>query len=193
GTGARVHTVWDALPSHYPQVRLDAFAIMPNHIHAIVALPPAPVGAQFIAPNSAIAVGEIVREFKARCTHTINQMRNTRGVSVWQRNYYEHIIRDEADYTRIAEYIYTNPQRWTSDTLHPDVRARFIAPNSAIAPNPGAPPFHDVRTPFIAPNAIAPDSDDGIKTGDMKKGNGVVNRGDQGAMNRAPTDGGCNE
>lgn len=185
--GARVQAVWDELPCHYPQVRLYAFAIMPNHVHGIVALP---VGARFIAPkfiapsstiapksitpNPAPTVGEIVRGFKARCTRAINQMRNTRGVPVWQRNYYEHIIRDEADYTRIAEYISTNPQRWMSDTLHPDntanVGARFIAPNSTIAPK-----------------FIAPDADDGIKTGDTKKGKGAMNRRDQGAMNRAPT------
>ena len=69
--GARVQAVWDELPCHYPQVRLDAFAIMPNHVHGIVAL--TAVGARFIAFSSIIApypvpmVGEIVRGFKARC------------------------------------------------------------------------------------------------------------------------------
>jgi len=177
--GARVQAVWDELPCHYPQVRLDAFAIMPNHVHGIVAL--TAVGARFIAPSSTIAphpaptIGEIVRGFKARCTRAINQMRNTRGVPVWQRNYYEHIIRGEVDYNRIAEYISTNPQRWMSDTLHPDntanapchnVGARFIAPNSTIAP------CDNVQAKFITP-----DANGGIKTGNTKKG----------AMNRAPT------
>jgi len=177
--GARVQAVWDELPCHYPQVRLDAFAIMPNHVHGIVALPP--VGARFIAPDSTIApksvassstiapnpvptVGEIVRGFKARCTRAINQMRNTCGIRVWQRNYYEHIIRGEVDYNRIAEYISTNPQRWMSDTLHPD--------NTATAP------CHNVGAQFIAPSSIiAHDANGGIKTGNTKKG----------AINRAPT------
>src|SRR3990167_1711854 len=59
--GARVQAVWDELPCHYPGVKLDAFAIMPNHVHAVVML--TPVGARFIAPSSTIApaVGEIVR------------------------------------------------------------------------------------------------------------------------------------
>ncbi|MFH0879097.1 MAG: transposase [Lentisphaerota bacterium] len=154
--GARVQAVWDELPCHYPHVRLDAFVIMPNHVHGIVV---------FLTPHPAPTVGEIVRGFKARCTHAINQMRNTRGVPVWQRNYYEHIIRGDVDYNRIAEYISTNPQRWMSDTLHPD--------------NPANVPCHDVGARFIAPKFIAPDADDGIKTGDTKKG--------KGAMNRAPT------
>jgi len=177
--GARVQAVWDELPCHYPQVRLDAFAIMPNHVHGIVML--TTVGARFIAPSSTIAphpaptVGEIVRGFKARCTRAINQMSNISGIRVWQSNYYEHIIRGEVDYNRIAEYISTNPQRWMSDTLHPDntanapchnVGARFIAPNSTITP------CDNVRAQFIAP-----DANGGIKIGKTKKG----------AMNRAPT------
>ena len=49
----------------------------------------------------------------------INIHRDTPGVPVWQRNYYEHVIRDDADYTRIAEYVADNPRRWMEDTLHP--------------------------------------------------------------------------
>lgn len=51
----------------------------------------------------------------------INEIRQLPSVSVWQRNYYEHIIRDEADYGQIAEYIADNPHRWEEDTLHPNV------------------------------------------------------------------------
>jgi len=177
--GAKVQAVWDELPCHYPQARLDAFAMMPNHVHGIVVSP-----SSTITPHPVPTVGEIVRGFKARCTHAINQMSNIRGIRVWQRNYYEHIIRGEVDYNRIAEYISTNPQRWMSDTLHPDntatVGARFIAPNSTIAPNSVAGPYHNVGAQFIAPSSIiAPDFDanGGIKTGNTKNG----------AINRAPT------
>ncbi|MFH1009327.1 MAG: hypothetical protein V1800_17770 [Candidatus Latescibacterota bacterium] len=58
--------------------------------------------------------------FKSAVTRDINQLRQTPGVSVWQRNYYERVIRTEADYGRIAEYVITNPQRWCQDILHPD-------------------------------------------------------------------------
>lgn len=118
---------------------MDLFVVMPNHVHGIIVLNA--VGARFIAPhiapdvapnhaakhqaeyqgaiNRALTVGEIVRGFKARCTHVINNNRKTPGALVWQRNYYEHIIRNEGDYTRIAEYMADNPRRWAEDSLHP--------------------------------------------------------------------------
>lgn len=60
---------------------------------------------------------EIVRQFKTFSARRINQKRQTPGVSVWQRNYYEHIIRNETDLQRIREYIQTNPARWREDSL----------------------------------------------------------------------------
>ncbi len=124
---------WDAIPGHLPHVEMDEFIIMPNHIHGIVII----VGAQFIAPfrkttiekqgvinkgvmNHAPTVGEIVRAFKARCTNAINQIRNTLGISLWQRNYYEHIIRDEKELNRIREYIINNPLQWAEDENNPN-------------------------------------------------------------------------
>ena len=63
---------------------------------------------------------KIVGRFKMNTAKRINAIRNTPGVPVWQRNYYEHVIRNEADYGQIAEYIADNPRRWEEDTLHPD-------------------------------------------------------------------------
>ena len=51
----------------------------------------------------------------------INETRQLPGIPVWQRNYYEHVIRNEDDYRQIAEYIADNPRRWEEDTLHPNV------------------------------------------------------------------------
>lgn len=62
-------------------------------------------------------VGAMVRGSKSATTTQINQSRNTPSIPVWQRNYYEHIIRDEADYERIYEYIQNNPARWLDDEL----------------------------------------------------------------------------
>jgi len=64
-----------------------------------------------------ITIGEIVRGFKARCTYAINQLRQTPGGAVWQRNYHDHIIRDEETHLKITEYIQTNPLRLKED-LH---------------------------------------------------------------------------
>jgi putative transposase len=108
--GAMVRDVWHTIPEHFPHADIDEFVVMPNHVHGIIVI----VGAQFIAPfdcdainnnkkqgamkqgamnRAPTTVGEIVRAFKARCTHAINQIHNTPGRPIWQRNYYEHIIR----------------------------------------------------------------------------------------------------
>ena len=61
--------------------------------------------------NRAPTVGDIVRGFKARCTRAINQIYPDNRHPLWQRNYYEHIIRDDNEYVRIAQYIQDNPRR----------------------------------------------------------------------------------
>ena len=81
-----------------------------------------------------------MRGFKARCTHAVNKIRHNPGIPVWQRNYYEHIIRNEADYNRIAEYVANNPRRWMEDSLHPDtpmveVAGRSPSRNTSIPGN----------------------------------------------------------
>jgi REP element-mobilizing transposase RayT len=133
--GQIVQAVWEELPIRCPGVDTDAFVIMPNHVHGIVTIGlDAGVGAQFIAPmhqgamnqgamNRAPTLGEVVRVFKAVSTYRIRR----RGCPwfAWQRNYYEHIIRDDEDLTRIREYIRLNPVLWAEDAENPD----RIAPN----------------------------------------------------------------
>jgi putative transposase len=68
-------------------------------------------------------LGQIVAFYKYQTTKIINQMRDMVGVRFWQRNYWEHVIRNEAEMQRIRDYIHTNPARWSDDQLHPDARA----------------------------------------------------------------------
>lgn len=130
--GEVVQQTWDAVPGHFSNVALDQFVIMPNHVHGIIVLNDDDrVGAQFIAPgnimstansgaiNRAPTIGNIVRCFKARCTYVINLLRHTPTPPVWQRNYYEHVIRNDHDLTTIRDYIAGNPARWTDDENHP--------------------------------------------------------------------------
>ena len=63
-------------------------------------------------PTKIVTIGAVVRSFKAACTHAINKMDNNIGVTIWQRNYYEHIIRDKNEYDRITKYIKNNPLNW---------------------------------------------------------------------------------
>jgi putative transposase len=72
------------------------------------------------APLRAGSVGAIVLNFKSVTTRRINQMRKVKAISVWQRNYYENIIRDENALQIIQSYIYNNPLSWQQDQLHPD-------------------------------------------------------------------------
>jgi putative transposase len=65
-------------------------------------------------------LGRLIGAFKTVSTKRINQMRDTPGQPFWQRNYYEHIIRNPTAHERIRQYIATNPARWTDDQLHPD-------------------------------------------------------------------------
>jgi putative transposase len=67
-------------------------------------------------------LGQIVAFYKYQTTKTINRMRDMVGIRFWQRNYWEHVIRNEAEMQRIREYIQTNPARWSDDQLHPDAR-----------------------------------------------------------------------
>jgi len=108
-----------------PNIELfeDEFVVMPNHVHGIVWITDpvhgnAPVGTYRDTPllrSPSNTVGAIVRGFKGSVTTRINIQRHAQGVPVWQRNYYERIIRDEQDYEAIANYIYNNPLSWETD------------------------------------------------------------------------------
>jgi len=129
--GRVVESRWHALPRHFPHVRLDAFVIMPNHVHGIIVLADSPSrprsgrGEAFAANASPLqgtqpgSLGAIVQNFKSVTTRQINQMRGTPGMPLWQRNYYEHVIRNEDELNQIHTYIIENPRRWEWDENHP--------------------------------------------------------------------------
>ena len=108
------------------EIELDAFVIMPNHLHAIVAIHR---GEREIVSNclesqrraiKAKTIGSFVSGFKAAATVRANELRGTPGKSIWQRNYYEHVIRSEKELNQIREYIENNPLRWQIDRENPD-------------------------------------------------------------------------
>lgn len=124
--GAIVEQVWQDLPHHYTHVRLDAWVIMPNHVHGIIILTGEPVGAGLrpsptTAPTATKRHGlpEIVRALKSFSSRRINDLRSISGVPVWQRNHWEHVIRSEQTLRLIRQYILDNPARWHLDRYHP--------------------------------------------------------------------------
>ena len=116
------------LSLRYPYVHLDEWIIMPNHFHGIIVLTDKPRrGGSGTAPTQTIApepkrkpLGRLIGAFKTVSTKQINIIRSAPGTPVWQRNYYEHIIRNENALNNIRQYIINNPLSWHVDQLHPD-------------------------------------------------------------------------
>jgi REP element-mobilizing transposase RayT len=106
------------------EIMLDAFVIMPNHMHGIVHIEYTTVGATGRSPlrrpdPGRYSLSSFVGGFKAATTTQINGLRGTPRQPVWQRNYYEHIIREERDLDPIRDYISANPANWPTDRENP--------------------------------------------------------------------------
>ncbi len=143
--GMVAYNEWAKLPERFPNIELDVFQIMPNHIHGIIAL----VGATLavapqiirlprnntVAPNDAVSPNDAVIRATARVAPTVSdivgaykslvvneclkifKLNNETMGKLWQRNYYERIIRDEPSYINISKYIKNNPTNWNNDKL----------------------------------------------------------------------------
>jgi putative transposase len=119
--GHIVATAWEWLQKQYPYVNLDPYIVMPNHFHGIIHIVeiddrgrggsrPAPTENNKIKP-----LGELIGAFKTTSAKQINLLRSTPGMFIWQRNYYEHIIRDQSELEDCVKYIYSNPENWVGD------------------------------------------------------------------------------
>jgi REP element-mobilizing transposase RayT len=143
--GEVVAAIWDSLPERYPGVELDGFVIMPNHVHGIIVITPeanagcvgdrmagAPVGAVHEPPlqppppdpvsmleRRRMLLPKIIGYFKMNTAKRANQIRSLPGVPFWQRDYYEHVIRNSADLEHLRDYIARNPLRWALDQVNP--------------------------------------------------------------------------
>ena len=96
------------LPQRYP-VQIDKYVIMPNHLHCIL---------RITAPHALVSVRGMLCAYKSLTTKAANQAMQTPGRKLWQRSYYEHIVRDETDYQEIWQYIDENPQKWEIDRFY---------------------------------------------------------------------------
>jgi putative transposase len=136
--GRMVTNVWRQLENKYPQIRLDEFVVMPNHIHSIIVIDVVVGADQRVCPNDVgrmgkgehagspqHALGSIIQWFKTMTTNYYIQGIRDKGWRpflgrFWQRNYYERIIRNENEMNRIREYITGNPARWDWDQNNPN-------------------------------------------------------------------------
>ena len=108
--GQMVQSVWEQLPNRFSHVLLDSYVVMPNHFHGLLVF----------TEELTQPLGSIIGAFKSLTTHQYIMGVNKNGwpafdKRVWQRNYYEHIVRDEGSLARIREYIVMNPLRWNAD------------------------------------------------------------------------------
>jgi putative transposase len=120
--GQMVAETWAAIPARFPDIEIDEFVVMPNHIHGIVVLQEVAAatgsGAQSkIDARSSPTLGEIVAAFKSGVTVEYIRGVKSRGwprfrERLWQRNYYEHVLRNEASLSRVRRYMDENPARW---------------------------------------------------------------------------------
>lgn len=141
--GRLILKIWNDIPNNNFGIEIDEFCVMPNHIHGILiinrrgvihhalmendgldqgAMNGTEKGAMNEglinlkgAINCARTLGQIVRCFKSRCAYEINKINKTMGLKIWQRNYFERIIRNEKEYLKIKEYIKNNPKIWKRD------------------------------------------------------------------------------
>ncbi len=106
--GIIVRDIWLGIPSRYRNIHLDEFVLMPDHVHGIILIPT--MGAASSAPT----LGNILRYFKSLTAITINKHIQHSYCPVWQRGYWDRIIRNDEDMYTIQEYIRNNPYDWQS-------------------------------------------------------------------------------
>lgn len=95
---------WHNLATHHPNIEIDESIVMPNHLHGII-----------IVQESSKPISEIIRGFKTFSARQINKLLDRKGCPLWQRNYYEHIIRNEDELNNVRQYILNNPTNWQKD------------------------------------------------------------------------------
>lgn len=132
GFGEIVREEWLKSAEVRQEIDLDAFVVMPNHLHGIVMIRSAGVDRGENCPGAmnrplrrspsgplSGSLGAMIGQFKSIVAKRINALRVTPGCPVWQRNFYEHVVRDETDLQAIREYIVNNPLQWELDENNP--------------------------------------------------------------------------
>jgi len=141
--GQIVLDVWNSLPARYPTVTLGTAVVMPSHFHGIMVINEPPAGVihelplrelpqqetQSRAQRRRITLPLVAGYFKMNSAKQINKLLNSSGIPIWQRNYYEHIIRNDDEHNRIHLYIESNPVNWMEDYENPEKKPRPTSQN----------------------------------------------------------------
>lgn len=124
--GKIVEEEWLKTAEKRYEIELDLWVVMPNHFHGIILIDDHRRGTTCRAQSTPERFGKpvtgsiptIMRAFKSASARRVNQLRRTPGESLWQRNYWEHVIRNQQELDMIREYIQNNPIRWLQDKLY---------------------------------------------------------------------------
>jgi REP element-mobilizing transposase RayT len=136
--GCIAHRFWAAIPDHFNRARLDAFVIMPDHVHGLIGLVPDGNAVETLNPTSLRndanqgdtdinqrmssispkpgSISTIIRSYKSAVTRWAR--RNGCPGFAWQPRFYDHIVRNQRAFRRIRRYIVANPVRWHQDRQH---------------------------------------------------------------------------
>jgi REP element-mobilizing transposase RayT len=111
--GRVVEAAWWWLQEQYPYVELDEWVTMPNHLHGLLVL--TPQEGQKTKP-----LGQLIGAFKTVSTKLIHALPGLKDEVIWQRDFYERVIRSEEELNRARAYILQNPVKWSLDRENPD-------------------------------------------------------------------------
>ena len=120
------------------EIQLDDFVVMPNHLHAIVFIvrygsDGGPAGGRPFSGTANRSLSALIQGFKSSAARRIGRLQKTNSRPVWQRNYYERVLRNDRELERAREYVLDNPRKWAEDKNNPDV----VGANGIRPPTPG--------------------------------------------------------
>lgn len=121
--GSIADQMWYTIPQHHPHVELDAFVVMPNHVHGIIVINRDSVGTGH-APSATNpqttkqTLGVAIGAYKSAITKAVNRMMGLRAPLMWQLRFHDHIIRNAHELDNFRVYVADNPARWEQDTFY---------------------------------------------------------------------------
>jgi putative transposase len=126
-TGEKVQTCWMEIAQHFAFAEISTYVIMPNHVHGIVVInklaweqnaSTRDAGTESFGKPVSSSLPTIIRSYKSAATRRVNLSLGNKS-NLWQKGYYEHVIRSEKELVQIGEYILGNPQKWETDRENP--------------------------------------------------------------------------
>lgn len=119
---------WSVVPGHFTNIESDTFVVMPNHLHVILIV--TRHNGEKVETETQLqksrtgSLGQVIAFYKYQTTKLINALSDTPGRRFWQKNYYEHVIRNDKDLRLAREYIENNPLKWELDRENPSFRRK---------------------------------------------------------------------